>query len=143
MSDNKPKRKRRTKAEIEADKLKEANQKQSEGLGDKVEKIAKATGVKAFVEFMNGGEPCSGCEKRKEALNKLRFRRRPQPLTDKDVAFIERIKDKNSLRASEIIELYQTHARLWNYKYQVPGNCASCVKTKYDDLIDLYKAYDK
>jgi len=164
MSNDKPKRKRRTKAQIEADKLSKAKQtidkvvdlgfkkaevqkkaqiKQPEGLGDKVEKITKATGIKAFVEYMNGGEPCSGCEKRKAALNKIRFRRQPQPLTEKDVLFIERIKDRNRFRASELIEMFQIHARLFNYRYQVPGNCASCVKTKYNDLIDLYKAYDR
>lgn len=138
---NKPKRTRRTKAQIEADKLKEAKQKQPKGLGDKVEAITKATGIKAFVEFLNGGEPCSGCEKRKAALNKLRFRKQPKPLTEKEITFAERIEGRTQLSASEVLELFQTHARIFNYKYQVPGNCASCVKTKYNDLQQLLKTY--
>jgi hypothetical protein len=115
--------------------------KEPEGLGDKVEKITKATGIKAFVEFLNGGEPCEGCEKRKEALNKLTFRRRPKTLTEKEVTFSKRIEGRTQLNASEVVELFQIHARIFNYKYQVPGNCASCVKTKYNELQELYKAY--
>ena len=38
----------------------------SRGLGDTVEKVIKATGLDAFVD----GNDC-GCDKRKEALNKL------------------------------------------------------------------------
>ncbi len=165
MESKKPKRKRRTKAEMEAarkgkQKAKEIEQElneafdnhllealgepeQKKGLGDAVEAVTKATGIKAFIEFMNGGKPCRGCEKRKAALNKLRFRTQPLALTEKDVQFIERIKDRKILRASETIELFQIHARVWRYRYQVPGNCASCVQTKYNDLIELYKAYEK
>ena len=138
MSENKPKRKRRTKEQIEADK---AKKEKTVGAGDVVEKITKATGIKAFVEFMNGGEPCSGCEKRKNALNKLRFRKSPKPLTVDDIQFIERIKNRNTLSASEVALLYQTHARIWNYKYTIAGNCSGCVKQKASDLIELYQGY--
>ena len=46
------------------------NQK-SKGLGDTIEKITKATGIKKVVDKVNEatGEDC-GCKKRKEALNK-------------------------------------------------------------------------
>lgn len=39
-------------------------------LGDAVEKITKATGIKKAVEIFMDGKDC-GCEKRKEYLNKL------------------------------------------------------------------------
>ena len=44
----------------------------SQGLGDTVEKITKATGIKTLVEKVSGGLniPC-GCQQRKEKLNKL------------------------------------------------------------------------
>ncbi len=140
---NKPKRTRRTKEQIEADKAQKQTKatEQPKGLGDVVETITKATGVKAFVEFMNGGEPCGGCEKRKEALNKLTFRRKPQPLTEEDVIFIDSIKDKNTLKATEVVTLYKTHARLFNEKYTIAGNCSSCVGKRYNDLQTLLKAY--
>jgi|TARA_R110000868_G_scaffold525_2_gene3841 hypothetical protein len=44
----------------------------SKGLGDTVEKITKATGVKRVVEKISKatGKDC-GCAKRKEALNRI------------------------------------------------------------------------
>ncbi len=44
----------------------------SKGLGDSIEKITKATGIKSIVNAVNkarGVKDC-GCNKRKEALNK-------------------------------------------------------------------------
>jgi hypothetical protein len=40
----------------------------SEGLGDTIEKFTKATGIKKLAEKIPGG---CGCQKRKEALNKV------------------------------------------------------------------------
>ena len=44
----------------------------SQGLGDTVEKITKATGIKTLVDKVSEGLniPC-GCQQRKEQLNKL------------------------------------------------------------------------
>lgn len=41
----------------------------NKGLGDTIETITKATGIKAVVEGITGGD--CGCDKRKEKLNKL------------------------------------------------------------------------
>ena len=41
----------------------------SKGLGDSIEKITKATGIKKIVDKVTGDKD-SGCKKRKEALNK-------------------------------------------------------------------------
>jgi hypothetical protein len=55
------------------DWLKEHEEKNSTGLGDVVEKITEATGIKKAVKFI-AGEDC-GCDERKEKLNKKhRFR---------------------------------------------------------------------
>lgn len=40
------------------------------GLGDVVALVTKATGIKAVVEYINGGKPCGGCEKRRAAMNR-------------------------------------------------------------------------
>lgn len=136
---NKPKRKRRTKAQIEADKKKAQPR---EGLGDKVEKITKVIGIKAFFEFLNGGEPCSGCEKRKEKLNLIRVNRKTaQTLTIEEYNFIESIQGKTTLKATEVLMLYKTHARVFNQRYVTAGNCSSCIKKRIDQLTELYKAY--
>ena len=44
----------------------------SQGLGDTIEKITKATGIKTLVEKVSEGLNIScGCQQRKEKLNKL------------------------------------------------------------------------
>ncbi len=63
----------------------------SKGLGDTVEKITKATGIKSVV-----GD-CKGCEERKERLNKLfPYNKHQRPLNDAERkewdAFINREK---------------------------------------------------
>ena len=42
----------------------------SRGLGDTIEKITKATGIKKVVYKMTGEKDC-GCNKRKQTLNKM------------------------------------------------------------------------
>ena len=41
---------------------------ESQGLGDTIEKFTKATGIKKLADKIPGG---CGCQKRKEALNKM------------------------------------------------------------------------
>jgi len=41
----------------------------SKGLGDTIEKITKATGIKHIVEEVSSGD--CGCNKRKDKLNKM------------------------------------------------------------------------
>jgi hypothetical protein len=48
----------------------------SKGLGDTIEKITTATGIKSFIDFvtedvMKAEKEDCGCNKRKEKLNKL------------------------------------------------------------------------
>lgn len=48
-------------------------EKKSKGLGDTVEKITKATGIKSIIDAINkarGVKDC-GCNKRKQTLNEL------------------------------------------------------------------------
>ena len=49
----------------------------SRGLGDSIEKITEATGIKNVVNRVTGNKDC-GCDKRKEYLNKIV----PYKLTD-------------------------------------------------------------
>lgn len=46
--------------------------KKSKGLGDTIEKVTKATGIKRMTDIISKGlnVPC-GCEGRKDALNKI------------------------------------------------------------------------
>jgi len=44
---------------------------ESKGLGDSIEKITKATGIKALVDKYTSTRGGCGCEKRKNKLNKI------------------------------------------------------------------------
>tara|TARA_S200002703_G_scaffold151874_2_gene151727 strand:+ start:4014 stop:4268 length:255 start_codon:yes stop_codon:yes gene_type:complete len=44
---------------------------ESKGLGDSVEKIIHAVGDNLDIKFIRKRKGCSGCRKRKEALNKM------------------------------------------------------------------------
>ena len=50
-------------------KKKRKQVRKSKGLGDSIEKITKATGIKKAVSFIFG-EDC-GCEERRDSLNRL------------------------------------------------------------------------
>ena len=143
---------RRTPEEIElgltvdqAKQYRKTGELPKKGLGDAVEVVTKATGIKAFVEFLNGGKECEGCNKRKEWLNSLRFRRNPLPMTVGEYEWIkDYIKRKtNKVKASDSVRIAEIHARLWNYKYSPPSGCSSCINTKVNDLIELFNAYNE
>ena len=46
------------------------HQMKSTGLGDSIQKITEATGIKKVVNNITGNKDC-GCDKRKDQLNKL------------------------------------------------------------------------
>ena len=50
-------------------KKKRKQVRKSKGLGDSIEKITKATGIKKAVSFIFGDD--CGCDERKELLNKM------------------------------------------------------------------------
>lgn len=65
---------KRTKAWKEWDQWKQNfDKKNSIGLGDVVEKVTKATGIKKMVETFTDGKDC-GCQKRKEKLNHINIK---------------------------------------------------------------------
>ena len=59
----------------------------AKGLGDTIDQITTATGIKALVKFV-AGEDC-GCDQRKEALNKLFPYSKPNCLTEPDYNFLK------------------------------------------------------
>lgn len=61
-------------------------QQPSEGLGDTIEKITEATGIKKAVEWL-AGEDC-GCDKRKESLNKIWRYRKTNCLTEAEYEWL-------------------------------------------------------
>jgi hypothetical protein len=84
-------------------------------LGDTIEKITEATGIKKAVKFIFG-EDC-GCEERKQKLNKLFRYKQPRCLTEYEynelTAFLQ-THDPNGLTKEEA----KIVATLWNGVFQ-------------------------
>lgn len=116
-----------------------------DGLGDKVEKVLKATGIKAVVEYFNGGEECDGCKKRKAALNALRFRRKPLTITIEEYDYLTKFfnrERKNSVSAIQNVEITKIHARIFQVKGAEVSSCSSCLRQIVKDLTEVYEIYN-
>jgi hypothetical protein len=115
----------------------------SDGVGDTVEKITEATGIKKAVKFL-AGEDC-GCDERKNQLNYLFPYNKPNCFTEYEFDLLtEMFSDKNwerkSVNSSEVKELYSVYNRVFNTADK-PSGCGSCVKSRAKKLERLYKEY--
>ena len=119
--------------------------KEDKGLGDTVERVTKATGIKKATDiiFDKLGMDC-GCDKRKEKLNKLFPYKKPECLTEDEYmilkGFFERV--KNNISASEQTALLDIYNRVFKQNRQ-PSTCGSCVKELVNDMKTLFKEYEK
>tara|TARA_R100001443_G_scaffold6700_3_gene15727 strand:- start:3123 stop:3482 length:360 start_codon:yes stop_codon:yes gene_type:complete len=115
----------------------------SKGLGDTIDKITTATGIKKVVKWI-AGEDC-GCLERQIALNKL------FPYTTKQNCLVE--EEYNWLHNymsthRQVISRDEQHKMLEIYNRVFEANkqsssCGSCVKELYNTLNKLYKAYEQ
>lgn len=111
----------------------------SEGLGDTVEKISTATGIKKAVKWL-AGEDC-GCDQRKEKLNKMFRYKKPECLNEQEFELIKMAVDtkKNAFTSQEQEQFKQIYERV----FKVKVDCTPCSfrSTVYKDLISLYNQY--
>lgn len=96
----------------------------SKGLGDTIEKITEATGIKAVVKAI-AGDDC-GCDNRKDKLNKLfPYTREPECLEKDEREFLSGgVLRKRVLRHEERVRIAKIHSRVFNHKYDVPCTCS-------------------
>lgn len=116
----------------------------SKGLGDTIEKITEATGIKAAVEVFNKltGTDC-GCEERKAKLNNLiPYRRKVNCLNEADYNMLtEFIKPtKGSLTPNEQWTIQAIYERVFEVKIE-HSNCGSCWRDTISDLRKVYNEY--
>jgi len=113
----------------------------SSGLGDTIEAITTATGIKAAVDWFSEatGVDC-GCDARKEKLNKIWRYRKPECLTKEEYDFIGTIKGRNVITATQQTEVNKIYNRVFNDNVQ-PTNCGSCLRGRVQELETLYNAY--
>jgi len=115
------------------------------GLGDTIEAITEATGIKAMVEMFSEatGIDC-GCDERKEKLNKLFPYRKANCLTQNEHEVLSAYKDKipTSITPLEQMTLNRIYNRVFNDKVEFT-TCGSCLKDRVIKLMQVYKTYDE
>lgn len=119
---------------------KESQEAASEGLGDSVEKITEATGIKAAVKFI-AGEDC-GCDKRKEKLNKLFNYNKPECLTEDEYNYLADFysQKKSVLSGMEKQQLLLIYNRVFKQNKRMTS-CSACLRNIYSRLKEYFEAY--
>lgn len=112
----------------------------SKGLGDTIEKVTEATGIKKAVKWIFG-EDC-GCDERKEALNKL-FPYAKQLEEDEFLYLDNYFKTvKNSVSADQQKRLIEIYNRVYSQR-AVATTCSPCFRNNiHNKLKGLYEAYE-
>ena len=125
---------------------------ESKGLGDTVEKVLKATGIKKIVEVFTDGKDC-GCDKRKEKLNDIFPHKRPAKrcLTEEmynNYKLYIGIRDLSNMRDMSHLELI-TKIYAWVFALQYnPSDLSGCdgcnkiiinINKELDIVFETYK----
>jgi hypothetical protein len=118
----------------------------AKGLGDTIESITEATGIKSAVEMFSKatGLDC-GCDERKVKLNKLfSYNRNINCLTEKDYNALTDLiaPSKNSLTIEEQQIISEIYYNVFNYRLQL-SSCGSCWAGKVEELRKVYNEYGK
>jgi len=134
------KRKRRTKKEMELVRSSD-EVKISQGLGDTIEQITEATGIKQMVKWI-AGDDC-GCDDRKEKLNKLFPYKKPLCLLEDEYNFLVEFFEakKTRIRPSEQSTLLKIYNRVFQERNE-PSTCTTCWNeylSKLNKIMNQYK----
>jgi len=111
--------------------------KKAQGLGDTIEQITEATGIKKLVKFI-AGDDC-GCKERKEKLNALFPYHKPECLTEDEYNYLDETKvlEKNTIKPSEQDAILKIYNRVFHVSRE-PTSCASCLR---DIVIKMQKVF--
>lgn len=120
----------------------EAIASESTGLGDTIEKITTATGIKAAVKFL-AGEDC-GCDDRKDTLNKLFPYKKIECLTEEEYNYLaEQMKRPTNVVSQTVqLKMLKIYNRVFNDNKQ-PTSCGSCFRSTYNALKTLIDEYNQ
>tara|TARA_R100001377_G_scaffold46009_1_gene26400 strand:- start:155 stop:523 length:369 start_codon:yes stop_codon:yes gene_type:complete len=116
--------------------------KQPKGLGDVIENITKATGIKKLVEWAFGND--CGCRERKKYLNKLFPRKKNiECLTEIEYNFLKEFFPNSGYRINpdSQAKLLKVYNRIFNTN-KTHTNCSSCISERVKELKTVIKAYE-
>ena len=121
-------------------KPKQTRKRKPKGLGDTVENITKATGIKKVVKFI-AGEDC-GCDKRKEKLNKMFPYFKPNCLEEEEYNYLTSFFNgrTHQIKPSQQTKLLKIYNRALNQK-QEPTTCSDCWRDIINKLRKVYNEY--
>jgi NAD(P)H-nitrite reductase large subunit len=112
----------------------------SKGLGDTIEQITEATGIKKVVEAISEatGVDC-GCGERKELLNKLFPYKQAECLKDEDNEWLTNFfsTTNNQLTPKQQNRIIDIYKNVFNQNIQ-PSNCGSCWRDRINELKKIY-----
>ncbi|MCK9417026.1 hypothetical protein M0Q97_10240 [Candidatus Dojkabacteria bacterium] len=113
------------------------------GLGDTIEKITEATGIKAVVEFLEEKLDFDcGCDKRKELLNKL-FPYKVECLNEEEYEYLKNFNfNISTLHPDNQKRLLAIYNRVFNQHRQMTS-CSSCWVKILDELKKVYDQYNQ
>jgi len=119
-----------------------------EGLGDVVEKVTKATGIKKAVKAVFGDD--CGCDERKAKMNQI-IRFKPKDcFTEDEFQYLSQFyseeqgmfNEKATITPEQQKELIKIHNRVSPRQVTVGTNCAPCfLNSVYRTLSKMYTQY--
>ncbi len=115
--------------------------KKAQGLGDTIEQITEATGIKKVVKALFGDD--CGCDERKEKLNKIFPYNKIECLEENEFNTLTEIitAGKISFSPSEQQRLLKVYNRVFNVK-QLPTTCGDCwreIIKRLNKVVEQYK----
>ena len=115
------------------------------GLGDTIEQITTATGIKAVVDKISEvtGIDC-GCEERKELLNKIWTYRKPNCLSNESVEWLNTFlpNKPNQLTIKQQEKLKVIYKETFNIDFQ-STSCGSCWRDMIREIERVYEVQTK
>ena len=117
-------------------------EKESSGVGDTVEKITTATGIRKAVKFL-AGEDC-GCDERKNVLNRMFPYQKPNCLTEDEFNYLSDwfSQSRNKVTSEQQVQLITIYNRVFNDNAE-GTSCGSCfvnnVLKKLEKVFQKYR----
>ncbi len=131
---------------MSTEKKKTPKKKPMKGLGDAVERVTEATGIKSVVKFL-AGEDC-GCSERKELLNKLVPFKGSEPncMIEEEFQWWKQFQagDVEFMTNAEATKVAHMHSRIFNHALHKPCKCTPAKwQQMIDDINAVYDTYEQ
>ncbi len=114
---------------------------QSEGVGDTIQKVLKATGIEKVAKFILG-EDC-GCDERRKKWNERWRYHVPKCLTEEHYDYLSEWFKRNptKVKPAELEKLLEIYNYVYHYKKREMTTCSSCVSEMIAELYLIFKDY--